>query len=89
MTELNNEYFPCILFQLNSLMSKNHSVFSFKDCCFDVQKDRESTARVVVWKELNIECSYTCEASFCGASNGEYAGVHFSPYIYSVKVCKI
>lgn len=69
---------------MNSLLSKKHSIFSFEDCCFDVERDRESAARVVVWREFDIRNSYTCEASFCGPSIGEYAGYHFNPYIYTV-----
>ena len=30
------------------LMSKNCKVFQFKDCCFEVQKDREGAARVPI-----------------------------------------
>lgn len=37
---------------------------SYKDCKFACEKDRESTARIVVFKELNIINSYTIEASF-------------------------
>ena len=74
------------MFESYSLLSQNHSAFSFKDCCFEVEKNRESTARVVIWKEFNVINSYTCEASFCGPSNGEYGGFHFNPKIYSVHI---
>lgn len=30
------------------LMKNNCPVFSFKDCCFQVQKDREGAARVII-----------------------------------------
>jgi len=66
------------------LLSKRHSAFSFDDCCFDVEKEKVSTARVAIWKEFGIKYSYTCEASFCGPSIGELAGYHFNPYLYAV-----
>ena len=36
----------------------------YSDCSFHVRKGRESTARVVVAREMNIPCSYTLEATF-------------------------
>jgi len=47
-------------------MDKNCDIFNFADCAFAVQKSKESTARVVGWKELNITNTFTLEASFCG-----------------------
>ena len=60
------------------LLSKNCDVFSFDDSNFAIQKSKESTARVVMWKELNIINSYTLEASFCGADFGKFADHHFN-----------
>ena len=31
-----------------------------------------------MWKEFALVNSYTCEASFCGASQGLYKGLHFN-----------
>jgi cytosolic carboxypeptidase protein 2/3 len=45
---------------------------SYADCSFHVRKGRESTARVVVSKELNIPLSFTLEATFCGSNYGPY-----------------
>lgn len=70
---------------INRLLSRKHSAFSYKDCCFDIQKQREATARVVVHKEFGVENSFTCEASFCGASSGSYSNLHFNPQVYHVK----
>lgn len=61
-----------------SLLEKNCSIFSFSDCSFAVQKSKESTARVVMWRELGITNSYTLESSFCGADYGTYADFHFN-----------
>ena len=68
---LKERIFPCLL-------EKNSDIFSFADCCFAVQKSKESTARVVFWKELGITNSYTLESSFCGADYGKYADFHFN-----------
>ena len=62
-------------------MEKNCDVFSFSDCSFVVQKSKESTARVVAWKELGITNTYTLESSFCGADYGKYADFHFNTEI--------
>ena len=59
-------------------MEKNSDIFSFSECSFVVQKSKESTARVVVWKEMGITNTYTLEASFCGADYGKYADFHFN-----------
>jgi len=48
---------PLVISQLN----KN---FSYKFSRFQIEKYKESTARVVVFKEFGISNSYTCEASF-------------------------
>ena len=60
------------------LFSKNSENFSFNGCNFVVQKARESTARVVMWKEMGITNTFTLEASFCGADQGKFADYHFN-----------
>ena len=52
--------------------------FSYGGSSFTVHKSKESTGRVVMWKEISLVNSYTCEASFCGASQGLYRGFHFN-----------
>jgi cytosolic carboxypeptidase protein 2/3 len=49
---------------------------SFSDCSFHVRKGRESTARVVVAKDLQIPCSFTLEATFCGSNFGPLKNCH-------------
>lgn len=48
------------------LCCHKNSIFSFKDCRFRIEKSKESTARVVVFKEFNIMNSFTLESSFYG-----------------------
>ncbi|XP_075894141.1 cytosolic carboxypeptidase 2 isoform X2 [Nelusetta ayraudi] len=60
------------------MMSKNASnKFSFKSCKFRVQKSKEGTGRVTMWK-LGIKNSYTMEASFGGSTLGDRKGTHFT-----------
>ncbi len=49
------------------LLSQRNRCFSYKDCTFLCEKEKESTARIVLFKELGIPLSYTLEASFFGA----------------------
>ena len=63
--------FPHILSSVSSSGSSGY--FSFEDCSFGVQRSKKGTGRVVCWRELGIEASYTVEASFCG--NGSNVGM--------------
>ncbi|XP_041852156.1 cytosolic carboxypeptidase 2 [Melanotaenia boesemani] len=60
------------------MMSKNASTkFSFKSCKFRVEKSKEGTGRIVMWR-LGIKNSYTMEASFGGSTLGDRKGTHFT-----------
>jgi len=57
------------------LMSKINPYFSFDYSRFGVQKSKESTARVAMFKELRtVPCIYTMESSFAGVDMGKAAG---------------
>lgn len=60
------------------ILSKISPVFSFDDSRFGVQKAKESTLRVALFKELKIPNIFTLEASFCGSDFGKYAGFHYT-----------
>ena len=60
------------------LLEKQADTFNFADCCFAVQKAKEATARVVIWRELSITNSFTLESSFCGSDFGKYSDLHFN-----------
>lgn len=53
-------------------------MFSFDDCSFLVQKSKESTARIVMWKEFQLVNSFTLEMSFLGPNRGSHSGLHFN-----------
>ncbi|KAJ8002956.1 hypothetical protein DPEC_G00164340 [Dallia pectoralis] len=60
------------------MMSKNATdKFSFKSCKFRVQKSKEGTGRIVMWK-LGIRNSYTMESTFGGSTLGNRKGTHFT-----------
>ena len=60
------------------ILSKVSSVFSYSASRFGVQKSKECTLRVSLFKELKIPNIYTLEASFCGADIGKYKSLHFT-----------
>ena len=62
------------------LLSKLSPFFSFEYSRFGVQKSKESTARVAVYKELQgaVPNVFTMESSFCGNDHGPFAGHHFT-----------
>ncbi|CAF1447114.1 unnamed protein product [Adineta ricciae] len=43
-------------------------MFAFDDCKFHIHRCKESTGRVVMWREMLIKNSFTLEASFGGSS---------------------
>ncbi|XP_025832353.1 cytosolic carboxypeptidase 1-like [Agrilus planipennis] len=38
-------------------------------CRYDFNSEKESTCRVMMWREFGIKCSYTLESSFCSGEN--------------------
>ncbi|XP_033371209.1 cytosolic carboxypeptidase 2 [Parus major] len=70
-TRLRQRVFPLML-------SKNApNKFSFSSCKFQVQKSREGTGRVSMWR-LGVSHSYTLEVAFSGSTLGERRSSHFS-----------
>jgi len=61
------------------LLQISTSLFSFSDCSFRVQKSKESTGRVNVYRESDGEIlSYTLEASLGGMDVGPLKGNHLN-----------
>ncbi|XP_053576336.1 cytosolic carboxypeptidase 2 [Bombina bombina] len=60
------------------MLSKNApEKFFFKGCKFKVQKSKEGTGRIVMWRH-GIKNSYTMEATFGGSTLGNKKGTHFT-----------
>ncbi|KAJ3236489.1 Cytosolic carboxypeptidase 1 [Chytriomyces hyalinus] len=58
-----------------SLMATLSPVFDANSCKYTVEKSKESTARIVMWREMGVVSSYTLESSYCGADVGERKGL--------------
>lgn len=61
-----------------SLHNVGKKYVSYADCSFHVRKGRDSTARVVVARDIGIPMSYTVEATFCGADSGPLKYCHMN-----------
>ncbi|XP_028914984.1 cytosolic carboxypeptidase 2 isoform X2 [Ornithorhynchus anatinus] len=69
--QLHERVFPLML-------SKNApDKFSFQSCRFKVQKCKEGTGRVVMWR-MGIQNSYTLESTFGGSTLGHKREIHFT-----------
>jgi len=64
------------------ILSKLLDYFSFEQSRFSMSKTKEGTARIAMYKELNIPNIFTMEASFCGADRGEIKNQHFTTDYY-------
>jgi hypothetical protein len=75
----NNKQNPgeCRIFPF--ILSKMNPYFCYGYSRFGVQKSKESTARVALYKELkNVPNIYTLESSFAGLDMGPSAGKHLT-----------
>ncbi|XP_072243913.1 cytosolic carboxypeptidase 1 isoform X1 [Leuresthes tenuis] len=61
---------------LPKILSQIAPAFSMASCSFVVERSKESTARVVVWREIGVKRSYTMESTLCGCDQGKYKGLH-------------
>ncbi|XP_019354333.1 cytosolic carboxypeptidase 2 isoform X8 [Alligator mississippiensis] len=69
--QLHERIFPLML-------SKNApDKFSFHSCKFKVQKSKEGTGRIVMWR-MGIPNSYTMESTFGGSTLGKKSDSHFT-----------
>ncbi|KAM3867855.1 cytosolic carboxypeptidase 1 [Diretmus argenteus] len=59
---------------LPKILSQIAPAFSMASCSFVVERSKESTARVVVWREIGVQRSYTMESTLCGCDQGKYKG---------------
>ena len=60
-------------------MSKLNSIFSFESSNFGIQKTKEATARISIFRELkNCPQVFTMESTFAGVDKGPYTGQNIS-----------
>ena len=60
------------------IMSKLCDFFSFEQSRFSMSPLKSQTARITMFKELNIPSIFTMEASFCGTDRGKLKNQHFT-----------
>ena len=60
------------------LLSKISNFFLYKSCSFRMQKSKESTLRISVYKETRVFNTYTLESTFSGCDFGPKSGIHLT-----------
>mmetsp|Transcript_25116 Transcript_25116/g.44018 ORF Transcript_25116/g.44018 Transcript_25116/m.44018 type:complete len:893 (-) Transcript_25116:460-3138(-) len=55
-----------------ALMAQHNAAFSLQECKYRMERSKQSTGRIVVFKELGINNSYTLECSFQGTENAHF-----------------
>ncbi|KAI8851960.1 hypothetical protein BC829DRAFT_385622 [Chytridium lagenaria] len=57
-----------------SLLASVSPLFDPNSCKYGIERSKEATARVVIWREMGVVGSYTLESTYCGADIGEKKG---------------
>ena len=57
--------------QLSEILHKIEPTFDKRSCRYTIERGRESTARVVIWREFDVSRSYTIESTFSGCNLGK------------------
>lgn len=60
------------------LLDKISDIFSFSDCNWTMQKAKEGTFRMAIYRETGVINTFTLESSFCGPDCGKHADFHFN-----------
>lgn len=61
------------------MLSKLNPYFSFESSRFGIQKSKEATARIAVFKDLkSVNNVFTMESSFAGVDMGKDQGNHLT-----------
>ena len=68
-TEINQHKNNNLIKVLPYFLAQKNRLFSFNDCKFANEKDKEATARLVMFKQYGILNSYTLESTFYAAFN--------------------
>ncbi|CAJ0573546.1 unnamed protein product, partial [Mesorhabditis spiculigera] len=54
--------------------------FSIKGCRYAIQKEKEPSARVALWRQFGLPRVYTMESTYCGFDTGKYRGQQIGVY---------
>lgn len=60
------------------LMQKYCSLYAINDTTYKISKEKENSARVIIWREIGIKLSYTLEVGYGGVTIGEFTGLGHS-----------
>lgn len=71
---------PHIYKQLSEILHKIEPTFDKRSCRYTIERGRESTARVVIWREFDVSRSYTIESTFSGCNLGKLTGTHINTH---------
>ncbi|XP_076444257.1 cytosolic carboxypeptidase 1-like [Babylonia areolata] len=63
---------------LPRILHLSSPLFYLQNCSFVVERPKEATARVVVWRQIGVVRSYTMESSYCGCDQGKYKDQHIN-----------
>ena len=69
-----------VLQQLSEILHKIEPGFDKRSSKYTIERGRESTARVVVWREFDVGRSYTLESTFSGCNIGQLEGQHLGTH---------
>lgn len=65
------------------LAQRASNSFSYDQCIWNISKQKEGTARVVFWRQFNIQNAFTFESTFCGSNlSPNVKGFHFNTAHY-------
>ena len=56
---------------MSEILHKIEPTFDKRSCRYTIERGRESTARVVIWREFDVSRSYTIESTFSGCNLGK------------------
>uniref|UniRef100_A0A0N5AU35 Cytosolic carboxypeptidase 6 n=1 Tax=Syphacia muris TaxID=451379 RepID=A0A0N5AU35_9BILA len=65
---------------LPEVLAEKSQLFSLMDCAYGITEGKETSARVVLWRQLHLSQMYTMEASYCGFDQGTHAGNQISTW---------
>lgn len=70
---LSYDHNPIFIYQVLPILLQNCCPsFSLSQCKYKIERNRETTARITVWRAYGVKRSYTLETSYCGCDEGLY-----------------
>ena len=70
--DLMNHKYNNLIRMIPYMLGQRNKLFQFNDCKFANEKEKESTARLVMFREFSIINSYTLESTFYAPYNNHF-----------------